>query len=376
MARWRVYGPYGPEYHRGKQRWRIIAVSPEGKRACSFAPTEERANEVRRGILVEVAGAQTFDMALMRYKEHLLEHGHHWANKVSSASRTIDRLTRWLPQDMPISDFTAKHAQKQYDSRTTTVKKNGELISPNTHRNELAEVKTFFRWLVKQRWIAESPIEAVEGKGRLRRGKPQLHLEEAEAFTEEAIRWYQSGERGWEAALGNLLALWLGLSSIELRTLRVRDVEEAEAGAVVWVAEEEESRKTRSRQRKVLVDDEELTSMLLHQREGKPSDGWLFPAGTDAGYRSATWLRKAARRIADRAGVRYSPPHGLRGSGGSLEAEAGISIARVSRRLGHADTKVTKESYVRREALEKAEVAGRMRRLRASRRKQAGERTR
>jgi hypothetical protein len=138
MARrreWRVSKPYR-ELHRGRHRWRIIITSPAGDRRRVFAASEDEVDEAVKLAWKEIAGATTFSGAIDRYEEHLGEKG----NKQSSITNTSSRLRGWFPQDCALAAFSEKDAQKCYDRRRTEVK-------PATHRAELAEAKTFARWL-------------------------------------------------------------------------------------------------------------------------------------------------------------------------------------------------------------------------------------
>jgi len=59
--------------------------------------------------------------------------------------------------------------------------------STDTHRNELAEVKTFLRWCVKKGHLRKNPAEEIEGIGKRKKGKPQLRAGEAVEFLERAL---------------------------------------------------------------------------------------------------------------------------------------------------------------------------------------------
>ena len=332
---WRVLGPYR-ERPRQRDRWRIVIVEPTGERESCFFATEIEAEAGAKQAWVEIAGASSFDQAIDRYREYLQDKG----NRPASINSTRIRLRGWLPLKEPVFAFTRKDAEQCYAARRDKVK-------PATHRAELAEVKTFFRWLVEKKQIQESPVEGLKPVGRVNRGKPQLHVSEAIAFSDAAMDLCWRQKRGWEAALGNLLCLWLGLRSGEVCRLKVRDVDVYQEGMTLWVAEE--GGKTASARRRVPVEGE-LVELLKRQVEDKEAKGWLFPAKTRSGHRSATWLRKSARRLCELAEVPYSPPHGLRGTQGSLAVEAGATSGLVAQQLGHSNTRVTEDHYISKDA--------------------------
>ena len=335
MARkrtWRVHGPYQEE-HYGGERWRIVIVSPTGERESIFTKTKATAERAAQQAKVEIAGELTFQEAIFRFETYLLdEEG--W--KKNSVNTTGIRYRLWLPVDRPLSSYSKKDGQAKYDSRC-------QEVAVDTHRNELSEIKTFFRWLVANRLLSASPVEDIKPKGRRRHGKPQLHRNEARLFSEMAFKVYREGKRGYEAALGNLISLWLGLRSTEIISLQVRDVDPHPDGIWLWVAEEYEG-KTPAARRPVEVPGG-LSELLVQQTEGKPSDGWLFPAKTTSGHRGKTWLRRAARVICEEAGVKYVPPHGLRGTQSSITREAGATAHLVATQLGHTNPRVTEQSY-------------------------------
>jgi len=334
MARkrnWRVHGPYS-EMHYGTERWRVVIVAPSGDRKSVYAKTYAAGERAAQKARIEILGELTFEEAIFRFETYLLEEG--W--KQSSVDTTGIHLRGWLPGNRPISSYTTRQGQKKYKCRRKEV-------AVDTHKNELSEIKTFFHWMVGKKWISESPVEGIKPKGKRRHGKPQLHRNEARLFSEMAYQIYRERKRGYEAALGLLISLWLALRSMEILCLQVRDVDPHPDGVWLWVAEEYEG-KTPAARRPVEVPGE-LAELLVQQTRGKPSDGWLFPAKTSSGHRTTTWLREAAKRICKKAGVRYAPPHGLRGTQSSITREAGATAHLVAAQLGHTNPRVTEQSY-------------------------------
>ncbi len=338
MARkrdWRAYGPY--KEHRGRGvRWRIIISSPTGDRQNLYVKTEAEAWEAKEKAELEFLKLHSFDEALGEYEKYLERKG----NKDRSIAATINRLYRWLPDKGSIGTYTERRAQARYDERV-------KATATDTHRNELMEVKTFFRWCVKKRWLPVSPVENIEPVGRRSRGKPQYHRWEAQQFSDACFKLYNSGERGFEAGLGLLLALWLGLRTGEIVSLQRRDLDPMPGDTWLWVAEDDG--KTRNAKRRLEVPDE-LAEMLIKQmavakdRQSK----WLFPSPANrSGHRGKTWLVVASKRVQDLAGLEhYVPPHGLRGTQSTLAMEAGASGHLVAKQLGHGDVRVTERHYL------------------------------
>jgi len=283
---------------------------------------------------LEIVGEVTNEVAIGRYERDLKRRG----RKRNTYVTARERLERWLPKDRALSSISRRWLTNKYKERAST-------LAVDSHRAELAEVKRFYRWCIKKGLLRVSPaekIEPLEGQSR-NRGKKKLRQREAAQFSRKAVEIYRLGERAYEGALGSLLALFLGLRSWEICTLRVRDVDEGMAGVVLWVGEEEGKTVNADRQLEVPG---ELAELLLKQAEGKPSTGWLFPSWSDSGHRGRTWLRKAVARICEDAKVPKVSPHGLRGTHATLAREAGATGHLVAQQLGHGSVRVTEDHYI------------------------------
>jgi hypothetical protein len=70
-------------------------------------------------------------------------------------------LRKFFPAETPLAALTEKKCERRYQELTET-------LSVDSHRNLLAEAKTFVRWIVKQRYLPKSPIEHIEGVFRWR----------------------------------------------------------------------------------------------------------------------------------------------------------------------------------------------------------------
>lgn len=300
---------------RGKTRVEVEQVIAEAKR--------------------DIMGTITYTDAIEAYKADLEARG----RKPTTLANVKDRLGRWLPGEAAVSALSTRQLSAIYGERAGR-------LAVDSHRNELAEVKRFFRWLVEQGHLEVSPAKDIKPKeGRRSKGKAQLRRSEAVAFVAAAVAYYRSGKRGYEGALGNLLVLVLGLRSDEICTLKVRDVDEAGGVVVLWVASEDG--KTANAARQVVVPGV-VAELLRAQAAGKKAKGWLFPVigRSKTGHRGKTWLREAARRVAGKAGVDYICPQGLRGTHATIARQAGATGHLVAQQLGHGSEKVTERHYV------------------------------
>ncbi|OGR07772.1 MAG: hypothetical protein A2341_22375 [Deltaproteobacteria bacterium RIFOXYB12_FULL_58_9] len=253
---------------------------------------------------------------------HLRQKG----NKPKSYRHTVDRLRRFFDEaDLPICRATIDLIQRRYEARRAA-------LAVDSHRGELAEVKTFVRWAGQQKKIpghVVARLGEVKGVGRRVKGKMQLRIDETRAYVDAAIKL--GGEQGAAA----LCPVLLGLRASEILERKGRDVDDD--GRILWI----DRGKTANAQRRVEVP-EPLRSMLLNLK-GEP-EGFLFP-GRETAHHDVSWLRKVVRHVCDKAGVPVVCPHGLRGTHATLAESAGASPEIVARTLGHGDIKVTAEHY-------------------------------
>lgn len=318
----RVLGPYQVRGRSGDVRFRVVEVAADGTRtAISFA-TKKQAKAYAAAYAVEVGQAELLEETLEKYEMYLRRKG----NKPKSFGHTIDRLHRFFGDtDLPTDRLTIDLIQQRYEARSA-------VLAVDSHRGELAEVKTFVRWAAQKKKIPAHVVAGlgeVKGVGRRSKGKAQLRIDETRAYVVAAIKL--GGERGAAA----LCPVMLGPRSSEILERKGRDLDDD--GHILWIDEG----KTPNAQRRVKVP-EPLRSMLLALKRG-PND-FLFP-GRGTAHRDASWLRKVVRKICVAAGVPVVCPHGLRGTHATLAEEEGASPEIVARSLGHGDIKVTAEHY-------------------------------
>jgi len=179
----RVLGPYPI----GKQ-WRVVVVGRGGERDSHFYPSEEEARQVIRAIRREFArsGDKTVQEGLEAYERYLLDDK---GNKPGSVEDTIYRLGAFFPDgEVLLRDLNAKTCSGYYDALRTRKTRLGRAFSVDSHRNILAEAKSFLRWCtVKKKWLARNPLEEVEGVGKRKHGKTQLRVDEARRRLAKAV---------------------------------------------------------------------------------------------------------------------------------------------------------------------------------------------
>ncbi len=213
----RIEGPY-PHY--AGYRCRIARES--GRIWCPVATTRQQALRLAELCLEEIERESlTVSEACARYEVHLLEVK---GNKPASCRATIWRLLRFFPQEhQGLHTLTAPRCAGYYNDLVRKPSAaTGKPLSTDTHRNYLAEAKTFLGWCVEQKWLKQNPLEKQRGVGRRRHGKEQLTIDEARRWLRVALRLAVSED----GAIAAALLLLCGLRSSEVVDRVVRDVDD------------------------------------------------------------------------------------------------------------------------------------------------------
>jgi integrase len=332
----RVLGPY---YTRG--RWQLVYVQSDGTRTVASFESEGRAEASKRELEADITiAATTIDEAIDQYERYMIAKG----NKPKSYKETVRRLRRFFPgHGLELGLLTAQRARKAYEAMT--------VHAVDTHRNMLAEAKTFLRWCVSQRWLNRSPLEDVVGLGRRSHGKLQLRLDEARAWR---LKAHEMAGAGDAAVIAALMTLTMGLRVSEIVTRKVRDLDDG--GRMLWV----EEAKTKAGTRTVAVP-EELQGYLRVLVDGRDREGWMFPGRKMNTHRYRKWPLLAVQRVCEAAKVPKVTAHGMRGLAATLSGAAAILDGRgldaVAGTLGHVDTRTTEQSYADKAELERARRA-------------------
>lgn len=285
---------------------------------------------------------------LDRYEQQLKAKG----NKSKTWNETMRRLRVWHKDDDLVLEFSPKKMKEIYAKRCSQV-------AVDSHRNELSQVKTFWRWAVKCGLVLESSADSIEPVGRRKRGKPMLRWSEASRLIAIATEKANEGDEG---ALAVLMAVMLGLRSDEIRSRTVRDVDIIRKAdpenpknkikfVFLWISDS----KTEAGTRQLSVAPP-LDKLLRRKVAKKLPDKFLLPSPSSAGYRGSTWMRKNTARLCRLAAVPVIPPHGLRGTHSNLAEESGSSSWDISLSMGHADRRMTMDAYLDREVVENARI--------------------
>lgn len=211
---------------------------------------------------------------------------------------------------------------------------------------------------VDENLISRNPVKKVRLPRTTRRKHPYLTYDQVAELAEAIDQRYRlfvvflglTGLRFGEAAA-------LRISSLDLPT-RLINVEES----VTEVRGVIEFGPTKSHERRTVAFPSILDSELKAAAEGRDDDALLFTSPDGYPLRHVTWRRRfwypAIEAINTRRQVEaaeresnYRPfpkvtPHDLRHTAASLAVREGASIVGVQRMLGHADAKMTLNTYV------------------------------
>jgi integrase len=339
----RILGPY--EQHNG---WRVIVIRVDGSRESRILETEGKATRLVEILTAELAREDhTTETAIAEYAHHLADKG----DKEGSIDVTTWALGRFFADPVPLRTLTPKRCAALYDElRTRPSKRTGLAPAADTHRNILAQAKSFLAWCVKRGWIAANPCADVEGIGKRRpRGKSlgkagnELRVKQARAWYVTALKLATGGDQG---AIAALVALLLGMRASEIVSRRVADLDEDQApGDLLWIP----CSKTAAGRRTIEVPPV-LAPLLAALTAGRAPDRYVFecqrkherdahkPHGRD-------WIIDQVHRICDLAEVPPVTAHAMRGLLATITAERGMAGHLIAATLGHEDERTTMQAY-------------------------------
>lgn len=335
MSRIAISAPY--EHHgnyrcrlyvQGRKIWCPVETSPEAAERTA----QQCAAELTQGEELTVSGA------LQRYLDFQAAKG----NRENSLNNNRTALLRFFGPvlDRPLTVVTPNRAESLYEALREQPGPKGKPLGVDSHRNYLAQARTFLTWAQGQRLVRSNPLGAVMGIGRRSKGKKQLRIDEARRLFAYCIALAPDDD----GALAALMALLMAMRASEIVTRTVRDVDDG--GRKIWVDHHEQSGfQTKTEAGRRLLDvPEELRQLLLDRTKGRRPDQLLFP--TDKGGRHwRDWPSEQVRRLCDQAGVPVVCAHALRGQHATLAIQAGASPQIVAAALGHESSATTLGAY-------------------------------
>src|SRR6266568_1204844 len=224
MARQKGERVLGLYFQPARGRWHVVVAGSEGGRADSYHETEaEAAAFARIARRRLIAGGRSIAGAIDEYEVFLRTEKE---NKPGTIKVTTHRLRQFFDGDLenPLTQLDERFGARLYEAlRTRVSPKTHKPLSVDTHRNVLAEAKSFLGWCVAKKWIPRNSLAAVAGKGKRRHGKPQLRIDESKAWLKHALDQADNGEEG---AIAAMMTLLMNLRCSEIVTRVVRDVDD------------------------------------------------------------------------------------------------------------------------------------------------------
>ena len=352
----RVYGPY--EHRPGT--WRVVFVDGRGGRSTESFAGEGAEARARAAIAKLEAKLKGFTVSAA-IAEYVGELGGRELRATSIAS-TGHRLRTFFGVDEVLTgglveDLTKARARQLLEATST---RDVEVLVRGGHQRRkvvgrrqverprsvtyrsgmLAEAGTFARWLVERGYLradkSGTPLAGLEVKGRRRRGKAQLRIDEARSFAGHCLEAAAGGDL---AALAAALCLLLGCRASEVTDRLARDVDDG--ARVLWIPDA----KTDAGRRRLEVPDvvrELLAGALVVQVDGQPRRrapaDRIFPADRH-------WLLHHVRRLCGAAKVPVICTQSLRGLHSTLATEAGVTAHAIASSLGHTSTIMQQRHY-------------------------------
>ena len=300
-----------------------------------MADTPTRAEQLAQRYVdgIHAAHPVTVGEAIKEYRGHQGLKG----NKPDSIDNTTTKLRRFFAPVLrsPIVRMTRTRVAGLYeDLRTVPSSRTGKPLAADSHRNILAESKTFLAWCVERRWLGGNPLTSAKGVGRRRHGKPQLRIDEGRKLRDVCHRLAMAGEDGPIAVLMGML---MGMRAGEIVSRTVRDLDDG--GRLLWIPDS----KTDAGRRAIEVPDE-LRPYLQRRTMNKPHDALIFSAKR-GGKHWRDWVAEETRRLCKLAGVPIVCAHSLRGFMATVAVQAGGASHLVVATLGHVDISTTLQSY-------------------------------
>ena len=327
--RQRQAGAYGPYRH--GNRFRVLVVDERGNQAAQSFETEAQAEHVKRSTLKKMglANSKTVVEVIELYEVYLEKVKE---NRPGSIATTASRLHSFFAGHLeaPLVMLSSSAATACYIALTTRETRTKSKTTVDTHRNCLAEARTFLKWCIakEQRFISRNPLDGVEGTGKRKHGKEQLRIDEARKWLAKAIELAEE-ETGAVAAMASLL---MGLRCSEIISRTVRDLDDD--GRLLWIPYS----KTDAGRRTLEVP-EVLRPYLVELGRDKLPGALLFD------YHTRNWPRHWVKRICKEAGVPRVCAHAMRGLHATLAVRAGIAAHAVASQLGHESFSTTAQSY-------------------------------
>ena len=216
---------------------------------------------------------------------------------------------------------------------------------PTTYNERLMKFKAMMRWAYKNDLVDD--IHFIDKIQRKKDRPTRIKVEDKYLEREELIKLINGMPEHW-AIITEFLAL-TGMRIAELIDLKKSNVDAKNRiihirSTYALLTRESSSTKTETSERDIYIQAELMP--LIKQIRSIPNKTPYFISGTDHGRISYDAYRKALKEYSLKLLGRKITPHVLRHTHTSLLAEQGFALEKISRRLGHSDSRITKAVYL------------------------------
>jgi integrase len=283
-------------------------------------------------------------------------------NSPSMPSRTAKSVRESLKHfrgigDVPVGDLTPEVIQgavARLQTGTWRRKKhvNGRLVpfgpshsyKPKTIRKTCAILRAALESLVPH-MLPYNPAGKIRLVHEQQDDQPVWDAQQADLFLETAQRMRPEMALAWTLVLrralrrGEVLALQLADIDEKRRLLVVDDT----AGELAGETGDTKGRK----RREIPLSAELLLAVRAHRKQMTRASRWLFPGRSPDKPLSLRAFSEMAERFIEAAKLPRITPKDMRATAATILLDQNISLARVSRLLGHSNTAVTAKFYDR-----------------------------
>lgn len=243
------------------------------------------------------------------------------------------RILKLLGEDTKVSDLTAPYVRNQLWAER-----------PSTYNERLKHFKAMMRWAYREELVGD--IAFIDKLPRRKDAPTRIKTQDKFLEKEELSKLINGMTEPHWRLLTEFLAL-SGMRIGEAIALMKTDVTDRIAVSKTYsvtLRRITDSAKTDMSVREVYVQSElkDCIERIHDFCKGFPSPYFL---GWEDSFISYDAYAKYFRENTERILGRRLTPHSLRHTHVALLAEAGVPLDAISRRLGHADSKITREVY-------------------------------
>ena len=324
----------------GKTKTVTITIKLTRKKA-----DERAAREILQEKIRKASAPQTEEITLGDLIERYYEHQKKTVKEQTALSdkNHLGVVARLIGADAIVSRLTAPIVSEKLWSDT-----------PSTYNGRLKAFKSLIRWAYQTDYIKD--IGYVDKLQRMK--EPSARVKDSEKYLElDEISALLSRMRVEKWKLLTEFLILSGLRIGEAIALEDRDVDIQARDISVsktysLITRKISTTKTETSERSVYMQDElliccrKIKAFIAAEQMRFAYRSDLFIPNSSGGYLHYDAYRMYLRKNCEKAIGRPLTPHALRHTHVAILAGAGVSLEAITRRVGHSNSKVTKEVYM------------------------------